>query len=215
MGVDVWIPRHTNTVTGAPVDVSSTAAECQQAGDDLVAEIQSCQRCQLATTRTQVVIGRGSSTARWFIIGEAPGAEEDRLGEPFVGPAGRLLDEMLKSIKLTTDDFYIANMVKCRPPGNRNPSLAEVNACGDFLHRQITLISPSIILVLGRIAAQSMLASTESLARLRGHLHQHPQTGIPLIVTYHPAYLLRSPRDKGKSWQDLCLARQTLAQSLC
>ncbi len=216
MGIDVWLPRDAADEQQAAVIASDLVEEPLpvDAGSDLDADIRACQRCPLAATRTQVVIGRGSLTADWLIIGEAPGAEEDKRGQPFVGPAGGLLERMLKAIDLSADDYYIANTVKCRPPGNRNPAAVEIEACGDFLRRQIASVQPRIILVLGRVAAQSILASDQPLARLRGRLHHHPQTGIPLVVTYHPAYLLRSPRDKGKSWQDLCLAREILRQQV-
>jgi uracil-DNA glycosylase len=142
-----------------------------------------------------------------MVIGEAPGAEEDRQGEPFVGPAGQLLNEMLRSVGLARSDVYIANILKCRPPDNRDPKPEEVSSCGQYLERQLRLLSPRLILAVGRIAAQSLLAQEVPVGRLRGRSHQYGPSGIPLVVTYHPAYLLRSPGQKRKAWEDLRLAR--------
>jgi uracil-DNA glycosylase len=177
--------------------------------DALRHAIQTCTACELYKSRTQGVIGVGDEQADWLIIGEAPGADEDALGEPFVGQAGKLLDAMLASIDLKRgENVYIANVLKSRPPGNRNPAPEEVAACLPYLQRQIQLIQPRIIIALGRFAVQALLNTEEAIGRLRGRVHQYQ--GIPLIVTYHPAYLLRSLTDKAKAWEDLCLARETM-----
>lgn len=173
--------------------------------------VLTCTRCDLYRTRTQGVFGVGDPHAEWLIVGEAPGAEEDKQGEPFVGPAGRLLDAMLASIGLKRgENVYIANVLKSRPPKNRDPSPQEVAACLPYLERQIELIKPRLILALGRFAAQSLLLTDTAIGRLRGQVHRY--RGIALIVTYHPAYLLRNPADKARAWEDLVLARQTMAQ---
>lgn len=172
--------------------------------------VQTCQACSLAQTRTQTVFGVGDKAADWLIIGEAPGAEEDKRGEPFVGAAGQLLDNMLAAIQLNrTSKVYIANVLKCRPPENRDPHGEEVKQCDPFLKRQLALIQPKLILALGRFAAQSLLNSVESIASMRGKLHDYQ--GIPVIVSYHPAYLLRNLPDKAKAWEDLCFAKKTMA----
>ncbi|HTY48681.1 MAG TPA: uracil-DNA glycosylase [Steroidobacteraceae bacterium] len=174
----------------------------------LRAEVAACTRCPLHATRTQGVLGVGDVHAQWMVIGEAPGAEEDRLGEPFVGRAGKLLDAMLFAIGLKRgDNLYIANVLKSRPPNNRDPAPAEVAACRPYLERQIALIRPRLMLAVGRIAAQNLLGTTDSLARLRGRVHHFGELNTPLIVTYHPAYLLRTPADKRKAWEDLKFAR--------
>ena len=171
--------------------------------------VATCTACELHKTRTQGVVGVGDEKAEWLIIGEAPGADEDAQGEPFVGQAGRLLDAMLAAIGLQRgENVYIANVLKSRPPGNRNPAPEEVAACMPYLERQIQLIQPKIIIALGRFAVQSLLNTEEAIGKLRGRVHQHQ--GIPLVVTYHPAYLLRNLPDKEKAWEDLCLARETM-----
>lgn len=171
-----------------------------------------CTACKLSATRTQGVLGVGDRDADWLIVGEAPGAEEDAQGEPFVGQAGKLLDAMLASIGLARgDNVYITNVVKSRPPGNRNPEPDEITACMPYLLAQIELIRPRLILAAGRVAAQTLLGTDEAIGRLRGRVHDYQ--GIPLIVTYHPAYLLRNLPDKARAWEDLCFARRTL-QSL-
>ncbi|MEW6133393.1 MAG: uracil-DNA glycosylase [Pseudomonadota bacterium] len=171
--------------------------------------VANCTACDLHKTRTQGVFGVGDEKAEWLIIGEAPGADEDAQGEPFVGQAGKLLDAMLAAIGLKRgENVYIANVLKSRPPGNRNPTPEEVAACMPYLERQIQLIRPKIILALGRFAAQSLLHTDEAIGRLRGRVHRYQ--GIPLVVTYHPAYLLRNLPDKEKAWEDLCLARETM-----
>jgi uracil-DNA glycosylase family 4 len=170
-----------------------------------------CTRCDLHRTRTQGVFGVGDRHAEWLIVGEAPGADEDRLGEPFVGQAGRLLDAMLAAIGLKRgENVYIANVLKSRPPRNRDPSPQEVAACLPYLERQIDLIQPKLVLAFGRFAAQSLLVTDTAISRLRGQVHLY--RGIPLIVTYHPAYLLRNPADKARAWEDLLLAQETMAR---
>ncbi len=209
-------PAAQPTATPPPARPSSPAAvvgHATTAGmdwDALRQAVSDCQACELAKSRIKPVFGVGDPNAEWLIIGEAPGADEDRQGEPFVGQAGKLLDAMLAAIGLRRgDNVYIANILKSRPPGNRDPKSDEVSACLPYLERQIDLIRPRLILVLGRIAAQNLLRTDTAISRLRGQVHEY--RGIPLVVTYHPAYLLRSLADKAKSWEDLCLARDTLA----
>jgi DNA polymerase len=176
--------------------------------DALIGTVGSCTRCPLHATRTQSVFGVGNRTAKWMVIGEAPGAEEDRQGEPFVGRAGQLLNSMLKAIGLAREQVFIANILKSRPPNNRDPRPEEVRACIPYLFRQIELINPTLVLCVGRIAAQTLLETDTPIGKLRGRLHQ-VGPGRPMIVTYHPAYLLRSPGEKRKAWADLVLAMQT------
>ena len=176
----------------------------------LKAAVSGCTRCGLHQTRTQTVFGVGDENADWMLIGEAPGAEEDRLGDPFVGQAGKLLDNMLAAVGLSRrKNVYIANVLKCRPPGNRNPAPDEVEKCTPYLLQQIELTRPKLILAMGRFAAQTLLKSDASIASMRGRLHSY--AGVPLIVTYHPAYLLRTLEDKAKAWEDLVFARKTMA----
>ena len=177
----------------------------------LRAAVSGCTKCALHQTRTQTVFGVGDENADWMLIGEAPGAEEDRLGDPFVGQAGKLLDSMLAAIGLSRQkNVYIANVLKCRPPGNRNPSPEEVEQCSPHLLQQIELVKPKLILAMGRFAAQTLLKTDASISSLRGRVHRY--AGLPLIVTYHPAYLLRNLEDKARAWDDLCLALETLSQ---
>jgi DNA polymerase len=177
--------------------------------DTLTDAVARCTACKLSATRTQGVLGVGDRNADWLIVGEAPGAEEDARGEPFVGQAGKLLDAMLAAIGLQRgDNVYITNVLKSRPPGNRNPEPDEVAACRPYLLAQIELIQPKLILALGRFAAQSLLDTDEAIGRLRGRVHQFQN--VPLLVTYHPAYLLRNLPDKARAWEDLCLARRTM-----
>jgi uracil-DNA glycosylase family 4 len=177
---------------------------------ELKQAVPACTACGLHKSRTRTVLGVGDEQADWMLIGEAPGAEEDRLGEPFVGQAGKLLDNMLAAIDLERGkNVYIANVLKCRPPGNRNPEPEEVEKCSPHLRAQIELIAPKLILAMGRFAAQTLLNTDASIASLRGRLHEH--AGVPLIVTYHPAYLLRNLPDKAKAWEDLVFARRTMA----
>ncbi|MBI3068634.1 MAG: uracil-DNA glycosylase [Betaproteobacteria bacterium] len=172
---------------------------------ELKAAVASCTACPLHKGRTKTVFGVGDEQADWLFVGEGPGADEDRQGEPFVGQAGKLLDNMLAAIGLKRgENVYIANVIKCRPPGNRNPEPFEAGQCEPYLHRQIDLIRPRLIVALGKVAVQNLLARDASIASLRGRLHQYRD--IPLIVTYHPAYLLRNLPDKAKAWVDLCFA---------
>ena len=171
--------------------------------------VQTCTACPLHKPRTQAVVGVGTERADWLFVGEAPGADEDIKGEPFVGQAGKLLDNMLASIGLKRgDNVYIANVLKCRPPGNRNPQPDEVQQCEPYLARQIELLRPKLIVALGKFAAQTLFGEERTIASLRGQVHDH--RGVPLIVTYHPAYLLRSLPDKAKAWEDLCLVVKTM-----
>lgn len=177
----------------------------------LKSRVAGCTDCKLRASCTQTVFGVGDEHAEWMLVGEAPGAEEDRLGEPFVGQAGRLLDNMLAAIGLRRgSNVYIGNVLKCRPPGNRNPEPGEVAACSPYLLRQIELIRPRLILAMGRFAVQTLLCTDASIASLRGTLHRY--AGVPLIVTYHPAYLLRNLPDKAKAWADLRFAVRTMAE---
>jgi len=232
LGVDVYVPRgaapeaqpepavnvpdldagQVHAADPPPPAISSAIPPVDVHGLDwqaLEAMVRGCTRCALHQTRTQTVFGVGSRQARWMFIGEAPGAEEDRQGEPFVGRAGQLLTSMLKALGFRREDVYIANVLKCRPPGNRDPRPEEVGQCRGYLERQIELVAPTLIVAVGRIAAQNLLGTDTALARLRGRVHGLGQRGWPLIVTYHPAYLLRSPGEKRKAWQDLLFARQT------
>ncbi len=173
----------------------------------LDAAVAACTACGLCKTRTNTVFGVGDRAAEWMLVGEAPGENEDLQGEPFVGQAGKLLDNMLGSLGLTRGrNVFIANVLKCRPPGNRNPEPAEAAQCEPFLKRQIALVRPKVIVVLGRFAAQSLLRTTTPIGKLRGTVHSYE--GIPVVVTYHPAYLLRTLTDKARAWEDLCLARE-------
>jgi DNA polymerase len=175
--------------------------------DALRARVGECRRCpELAANRSQTVFGVGSECADWMIIGEAPGAEEDRQGEPFVGRAGRLLNAMLLALGLRRQDVYIANILKCRPPRNRDPRPEEAGACEPFLRRQIELVEPRVLLAVGRVAAQNLLQTDAPVGRLRGRVHRFGERQLPLVVTYHPAFLLRSPEQKAKAWKDLLLA---------
>ncbi|WP_233801966.1 uracil-DNA glycosylase [Paraburkholderia sp. HP33-1] len=176
--------------------------------DALAERVAGCEACRLCEKRTNTVFGVGDREADWMLIGEAPGEDEDRQGEPFVGQSGKLLDNMLRSLALARGtNVYIANVIKCRPPGNRNPQPDEVARCEPYLQRQVSLVKPKLIVALGRFAAQSLLKTEASIASLRGRVHTYE--GVPVIVTYHPAYLLRSLPDKAKAWADLCLARET------
>jgi uracil-DNA glycosylase len=173
------------------------------------ADVDACTACGLCRTRNKSVPGVGDIHAQWLFIGEAPGAEEDARGEPFVGQAGRLLDSMLAALGMRRgENVYIANVLKCRPPGNRAPEPTEAEACRPYLDRQIALIAPRIIVALGKSAATTLLNVDATIASLRGRVHRYQ--GVPLVVTYHPAYLLRNLPDKAKAWEDLCLARATM-----
>lgn len=237
MGLRTWAPP-----PGAPIAEASIAvlAEAPHPGpgpapvapvrppsessgldwDALRAAVAGCCACTLCDTRRQTVFGVGHPQAHWLIVGEAPGEQEDLRGEPFVGAAGQLLDNMLRALSLTRSmdgpeppeqRVYITNTLKCRPPGNRNPMPEELQRCAPFLTRQIELLRPRLILAMGRFAAQALLHSTEPIGRLRGRVHRAHD--LPLIVTYHPAYLLRNLPDKARAWEDLCLAAEVAQQT--
>ena len=202
MGIDVYWSKDRVIVDSVPeivVDETDSWADLRQ-------RVAKCQQCELHQGRTQTVFGVGNHNADWLIIGEAPGAEEDRQGEPFVGRAGKLLNSMLFACGLQREQVFIANILKCRPPNNRDPKPGEVVACSSYLKEQICLLQPKIILAVGRIAAQNLMQTETPIGKMRGQRYQYADTGIPVVVTYHPAYLLRSPREKRKAWQDLQLA---------
>lgn len=180
--------------------------------DELKLTVSNCTQCELHRTRAQTVFGEGHPAADWLIIGEAPGADEDRVGEPFVGRAGQLLTSMLRAMGLAREEVFIANILKCRPPNNRDPEDNEINSCSDYLRQQIELIQPKIILVVGRVAAQSLLNVDTSIGKMRGQKFLYQDTGIPAIATYHPAYLLRSPQQKRKAWEDLKFALKVYSE---
>jgi DNA polymerase len=208
----VAAPSGSERPTGEPAALALDERAARIAALDwagLRAKVAGCTDCPLCKTRTHTVFGVGDEQAEWMIVGEAPGAEEDARGEPFVGQAGRLLDSMLAALGLAREaNVYIANVLKCRPPGNRNPEPFEVAQCSPHLVRQIALVRPRLILALGRFAAQTLLGTDASIASLRGRLFQYQ--GVPLVVSYHPAYLLRNLPDKAKAWEDLCYARAAL-----
>lgn len=208
----VTTPRAATAMDGTSAHEAPTPTLKPPAGtttwESLRSEVLACTKCSLHASRTQGVFGVGNREAQWLVVGEAPGAEEDRRGEPFVGRAGHLLDAMLKAIGLSRGrNVYIANVLKSRPPGNRDPKPEEVAACLPYLIRQIELLKPRVMLAVGRIAAQNLLATDTPLGRLRGKVHHFGELNTPLIVTYHPAYLLRTPGDKRKAWEDLKFAR--------
>jgi len=213
LGIDVWALRGAAPEAVGAEEPAGVRRDVSQAGwGELREVVAGCTLCPLHQTRTQTVFGVGSETARLMIVGEAPGAEEDRRGEPFVGRAGKLLDEMLRSVGLDRNTVFIANTLKCRPPNNRDPAAPEAAACRAYLDRQIALLDPALILAVGRIAAQLLLSTDAPLGRLRGRKHDLNDGQIPVLVTYHPAYLLRSPSQKRKVWQDLCVARSMLEE---
>lgn len=193
-------------ISGEHQPVQSVSDEAEQ-WDLLQAEVAQCGKCSLCETRTQTVFGSGNKHADWMLIGEAPGQQEDLQGQPFVGNAGQLLTEMLRAIGLARSEVYIANILKCRPPGNRDPKPDEAASCREYLKRQQALVRPKIILAVGRVAAQALLATDKPLSKLRGKIHTLNDT--PLVVVYHPAYLLRTLADKKKAWLDLQFALQT------
>jgi len=195
----------------ALTQMKAGSGESPSAWIELKQAVPACTACGLHKGRAQTVFGVGDENADWLLVGEAPGAEEDRLGEPFVGQAGRLLDNMLAAIELKRgDNVYIANVLKCRPPGNRNPEPDEVAKCTPFLLQQIRLIQPKLIVAMGRFAAQTLLNTDATIASLRGRLHNY--AGVPLVVTYHPAYLLRTLPDKSKAWADLVFAKKAMLE---
>lgn len=228
LGIDVYVPRGASDGASpspptaivplaalrspaAPAVIAPAHPGTEDDWASLESAVKACTACGLQTTRTQTVFGVGSRGADWLVIGEAPGAEEDARGEPFVGRAGQLLNSMLRAIGLAREQVFIANILKCRPPGNRDPRPEEASLCRPFLERQIALLRPKIILAVGRIASQNLLATETPIGRLRGRVHAFGPARIPLVVTYHPAYLLRSPGEKRKAWADLRLALETLA----
>jgi len=212
MGIDVWLPRasaHSEQPLSPEVVTDNSEPETTaDQWDILQAEVANCTKCALCATRTQTVFGSGNKQADWMLVGEAPGQHEDEQGLPFVGNAGLLLTEMLRAIGLTREEVFITNILKCRPPSNRDPHADEVESCNDYLQRQLKLIQPKIILAIGRIAAQTLLKTDAPLAKLRGKVHTFNNT--PVVVVYHPAYLLRSLSEKRKAWLDLQLAIQTV-----
>ena len=206
LGVTVWERREARVVGVAPIaEPSMLDADGAGPWSVLAQTVSRCTQCKLHSTRTQTVFGVGNRRASWLFVGEAPGADEDRQGEPFVGRAGQLLNAMLFALGLKREEVYIANVLKCRPPGNRDPQPDEVEKCEPFLIQQIDLIRPKLIVALGRHAAHSLLKTEAPLSKLRGQRLNY--RGTPLVITYHPAYLLRSPADKRRAWDDLCLAR--------
>lgn len=213
MGITVWVARDAKQAEAAVTDMPTDAAEpkpaqSNDAWDALAAEVAACTGCGLCATRKNTVFGSGNKTADWLLVGEGPGQHEDEQGLPFVGNAGQLLTEMIRAFGESRDSVFITNVVKCRPPNNRDPHSDEVASCHDYLQRQIALIQPKIILAVGRIAAQTLLDSHAPLSKLRSQVHT--LNGIPLVVVYHPAYLLRSLPEKRKAWQDLQFAMRTL-----
>jgi len=196
----------------SPTDGGKNAAKVMMGWDELQALVASCTACPLHQTRTQTVFGVGNRSADWMVIGEAPGEQEDLQGEPFVGRAGLLLNEMLRSIGLAREQAFIANILKCRPPKNRDPQVDEASACEGHLKQQLALVKPKIILAVGRIAAQNLLKTTTPIGKLRGLVHDYQ--GVPLVVTYHPAYLLRSPLEKRRAFDDLRLALHTYRKTI-
>ena len=228
MGIQAWDLRNSAVKPlGVEQDVAEVAGMDFSSGElpgqyavsgfdweTLQAGVEACTLCGLHATRTRTVFGVGKRNADWLLIGEAPGRDEDQQGEPFVGRAGQLLNAMLQAIGLHREQVYIANILKCRPPDNRDPGPEEIVCCEPYLMRQIELIQPRVIVALGRIAAQNLLNTETPIGKLRGRVHQFRDTGIPLIATYHPAYLLRSPLEKRKTWQDLQLAVETVQEQV-
>lgn len=217
LGIDVYVPRTSSVAAPAVAPATAPALPTEDAVASLDFEalrrrVSACTLCDLHRTRTQTVFGVGNPNADWLVIGEAPGAEEDARGEPFVGRAGQLLNSMLKAIGLAREQVFIANILKCRPPNNRDPKPEEAQSCRPYLERQIALIRPKLILAVGRIAAQNLLATDTPIGKLRGRVHTFGTARTPLVVTYHPAYLLRSPGEKRKAWTDLKLAVEVLAR---
>ena len=210
MGVEVWLSRDAslslNEANPDILDSGTVADDVLQSWGSLQSQVAQCTRCDLHRSRTQTVFGVGDKNADWLIIGEAPGAEEDRLGEPFVGRAGKLLNEMLLAIGLKREQVYIANILKCRPPNNRDPSPQEVSCCETYLQQQVELIQPRIIFTVGSVAAQNLLKTDTRIGEMRGRQYKYGAKDVPVVVSYHPAYLLRSPREKRKAWEDLKFA---------
>jgi len=217
LGIDRWTSRYVAAapaveLSGSEVQTPTAISSAANTWDDLKRCVADCTRCDLHRSRTQAVFGAGDAKAQWMVIGEAPGVEEDLQGEPFVGAAGQLLNAMLAAIELPRESVFIANILKCRPPDNRDPRPEEIAECLPYLHQQIEQIAPRIILAFGRVAAQSLLGTEATLGNLRGEAHRFGPHQIPVIVTYHPAYLLRMPGDKRKAWEDLKMARRVFAE---
>ncbi len=212
LDIDVWVPR---LVVGEDSGIEVAPVAPDHNWPELESTVSDCAQCALHQTRIQSVFGIGDPGAQWMIIGEAPGADEDRQGEPFVGKAGQLLNEMLCAVGLTREQVYIANVLKCRPPNNRNPRSDEVASCMDYLRQQVALVQPQLIVATGRIAVQNLLDDDRPVGQLRGRVHEFSVRGtaVPVVVTYHPAYLLRNPGQKRKAWEDLCLARSVVQAS--
>ena len=200
------------TGTEAAAPSSTRAIPAARALESIDAQVRECRKCELHRTRTHTVFGVGRPDAACMFIGEAPGAEEDARGEPFVGRAGKLLDAMLAAIGLGRGDVYIANIVKCRPPRNRDPHADEITACSSYLRRQIEAVAPRLLVATGRVAAQSLLSTTKSIGQLRGRTFRYGEDRLPVVVTYHPAYFLRSPLEKRKGWDDLLRLREVLRE---
>ncbi|MET0281812.1 MAG: uracil-DNA glycosylase [Steroidobacteraceae bacterium] len=222
LGLTDWRQRRPLRTQGAGAGATLVAAAFPAAAspavpgapdswDAVAGEVHGCTRCDLHLCRDKTVFGVGDRNASWLVVGEAPGAEEDRQGEPFVGRAGQLLNNMLLGIGLRREQVFIANVLKCRPPNNRDPLPAEVAQCLPYLERQIALLKPRILLAVGRIAAQNLLATDTPIGKMRGQVHAFGAARLPLVVTYHPAYLLRSPTEKRKAWEDLKFARRVAA----
>ena len=214
IGITVWSEKKLRSIKNIEADTQNFSLanklldeELGQELGHLASEVESCKQCELYKSRTKTVFGVGNKNADWLIIGEAPGAEEDLKGEPFVGRAGKLLNAMFLSMGLQRKEVFIANILKCRPPKNRDPKSDEVKVCENYLRQQIELIKPKIILALGRIAAQNLLKSTTPIGKMRGNSYLYPDSDLPVVVTYHPAYLLRSPSEKRKVWEDLKFAQ--------
>ncbi len=209
MGVEIWQDKDKAKKSKAKTLDNDNAQDLHSL-DEVKKKVAACTLCALHKTRTNTVFGVGNEKAQALFIGEAPGANEDLKGEPFVGRAGMLLNAMLKSIRLDRTDIYIANILKCRPPNNRDPLPEEVKLCTPYLQKQIDLIQPKILIAVGRIAAQFLLNTTESMSKLRGNTYQYGPQKIPLLVTYHPAYLLRSPSEKRKAYSDFLIIKKAL-----
>ena len=212
IGVQRWVRRDQPSVEieAQEADEMHSPKSGDLGWEELKLAVSGCRQCSLAESRTNTVFGTGSVDADLLIVGEAPGADEDRAGEPFVGRAGGLLTQMLAAIGLTREEVFIANILKCRPPGNRNPSPEEALACRPWLERQIATIKPKLILSVGGVSATNLLQTDTAVGQLRGKIHSLGDERIPLIVTYHPAYLLRKPSEKAKSWQDMKLVVSAL-----
>ncbi|MFM8516296.1 MAG: uracil-DNA glycosylase [Nevskiaceae bacterium] len=210
LGIDEWTRRV--APAAEVIETASSEVSTEDEWTVLQHSVAACQRCALHECRTQTVFGVGDRHAEWMVVGEAPGAEEDARGEPFVGAAGQLLNAMLAAIGLARESVFIANILKCRPPGNRDPSPAEIAECLPYLHQQIRQVKPRLILAFGRVAAQSLLGTDQALGALRGSVHTAAPLNTPVVVTYHPAYLLRTPAEKRKAWEDLKYARRIHAE---